>query len=110
CPPGKLCANRWWDPSRKLDKLPTRDQQQDRQMFGLHVSDKLVALADEVIEWGVRLLHLLTAAYGTKRTFYACRRMSAPGREAVVQRTSAQRPILTPMVFGSTHSTCLSRP
>jgi hypothetical protein len=28
--------------------------------------------------------------------------------KAVMQRTSPQRPILTPMVFGSIHATCLS--
>src|SRR5262249_61747331 len=32
---------------------------------------------------------------GTKRTFYACRRMSVLGGRAVMQRTSPQRPILT---------------
>src|SRR5262249_50772712 len=54
------------------------------------------------------LLHLLTTGSGTKRTFYACRRMSVLGGKAVMQRTSPQRPILTPMVFGSIHRTCLS--
>jgi hypothetical protein len=33
--------------------------------------------------------------FGTKRTFYACRRMSVLGGKAVMQRTSPQRPILT---------------
>src|SRR5215813_6406828 len=45
---------------------------------------------------------------GTKRTFYVCRRMSVLGGKAVMQRTSLQRPILTPMVLGSIHRTCLS--
>src|ERR1700741_1275095 len=44
---------------------------------------------------GRYLLRLLTAAPGTKRTFYACRRRSVLGGRAVVQRTSPQRPILT---------------
>ena len=41
------------------------------------------------------LLHLLTAGFGTKRTFYACRRVSVLGGKAVMQRTSMQLPILT---------------
>jgi len=41
------------------------------KMFGLHVPDKLVALADEVIEQGVRLLRVLTAAPGTSHQFAA---------------------------------------
>jgi len=33
--------------------------------------------------------------FGTKRTFYVCRRISVLGRKAVMQRMSPQRPMLT---------------
>src|SRR6478672_8695402 len=36
--------------------------------LGLSMSDNLVTLADEVIEWGRYLLRLLTAATGTSRS------------------------------------------
>ena len=36
--------------------------------LGLSMSDNLVTLADEVIEWGRYLLRLLTAAIGTSRS------------------------------------------
>ena len=65
-------------------------------------------MADEVIEMAGPLAAVHESGFGTNRPFYACRRMSVLGGKAVMQRTSPQRPILTPMVFGSIHRTCLS--
>jgi hypothetical protein len=63
--------------------LPTRDF-----FLGAKESSFGVATADEVIKRDFILLHLLTTAFGTKRMFYVCRRMSVLGGKAVMQRTS----------------------
>jgi hypothetical protein len=46
---------------------------------------------------------------GTKRTFYACRRMSVLGGKAVMQRTTAKTDF-DPNGLREHHATCQSRP
>jgi ABC transporter substrate binding protein len=50
--------------------------------LGFTIPERLLATADEVIEWWIVLLRLLTSGYGTKRTSKRGPAMSAFGGKA----------------------------
>src|SRR5215510_10205866 len=72
------------------DKVRAGDQSQDRQGAGPRSTGEAARPRRRGDRIRAVLLQLLTTASGTKRTFYACRRMSVLGEKAVMQRTSLQ--------------------
>jgi putative tryptophan/tyrosine transport system substrate-binding protein len=83
-------------PVQAPSKYETTLNLKTAKLLGFEVPPGLLVAADEVIELQRNLLHPLTAAFGTLATSQDRGWTSAFSGRPVMQRTSPQRPILTP--------------